>query len=265
MSKMTLEKNMNNLEHLKDVVAKLRSPEGCPWDREQDHKTLKKFLLNESYELFEAIDQDDYKAMQEELGDVLLQVYLHAQIAAENDAFTLDDVASQIAEKLIRRHPHVFSDTEVASVDEVMDNWEKIKAVEKKDRKSTLDGIPAAMPALLRAFEISKKAVSVGFEWPNEQMLWDTFYSEIEEVKEALSERNSDKISEEMGDLLFCIVNLCRWHGVCPEMALQQTNNKFVKRFKHMETNATKHLSAYDQAGLENLWQEAKKELKRDS
>lgn len=264
MPVMDLERKTESLERLKEVVAKLRSPEGCPWDREQTHKSLKKFLLNESYELFDAIDNDDSEHMKEELGDVLLQVFLHAQIASENKQFDVYDVADQISDKLIRRHPHVFSDTKVNSVNEVLQNWEQIKNEEKTERESVLDGIPKAMPALLRASEISKKAVAVGFEWPDEQMLWDTFYSEIDEIKAELAAGNKDKLSGEIGDLLFCIVNLSRWHGICPEMALQESSNKFTSRFQHMEQNTTKKLSDCQQPELEELWQNAKKELNEE-
>lgn len=253
--------NYPDLERLVSVIAKLRSPEGCPWDREQNHKSLKKYLLNESYELIDAIDKDDPEEMCEELGDVLLQVILHAQIASESGFFTIEDVAKKLSDKLIHRHPHVFADTKVKDSKEVVFNWEKIKSEEKPERSSVLDSVPKAAPALMRAEMISKKAVSVGFEWPTEEMLWETFYSEIQEFKEAIKSNNKEKINLEMGDILFSLVNMARWHKINPEFALQGTNNKFITRFKLMETNSPKKLSDCTQPELEELWQNAKKEL----
>ncbi|MGD9581848.1 MAG: nucleoside triphosphate pyrophosphohydrolase, partial [Vampirovibrionia bacterium] len=219
------------------------------------------YLLNESYELLDAIDGEDKDDICEELGDVLLQVVLHAQIASENGDFDIEKVAQVVRDKIIHRHPHVFADTKVANTDEVLYNWEQIKNKEKPERESALDGIPNSAPALMRAEMISKKAVAVGFEWPNEDMLWDTFYSEIDEFKEAKDNNNKDNMENELGDLLFCIVNLARWNKIDPEMALQKANKKFISRFQHMEKNAPKKLTEYPQLELEELWQKAKKSL----
>ncbi|MEW5821265.1 MAG: nucleoside triphosphate pyrophosphohydrolase [Cyanobacteriota bacterium] len=259
---MTTRKPLKNLEDFIDAISTLRGPDGCPWDREQDHKTLKKYLLNESYELIDAIDSGQPDEICEELGDVLLQVILHSQIASEKGQFDIEDVARQIKEKIIHRHPHVFGDKTVKNADEVVVNWEAIKNKEKTERDSALDGVPRSAPALMRAEQLSKKAVAVGFEWPDIEMLWDTFYSEIDEFKQAINSRNKDRIKDEMGDMLFCIVNLARWYKIDPEMALQESNNKFISRFNLMEKNAGKNLTEFTQPELEELWQEAKKTFK---
>ena len=172
-----------NLHKLIETVARLRGPDGCPWDKEQDHKTLKKYLLNESYELFDAIDSGNKEHISEELGDVLLQVILHSQIASENNSFNIDDVAKKINEKIISRHPHVFGDVKVKNSNEVVYNWEQIKNIEKPERKLVLDGIPKSLPSLIRAEMISRKAISVGFEWPTEDMLWIRFTLKLKNLK----------------------------------------------------------------------------------
>jgi tetrapyrrole methylase family protein / MazG family protein len=258
---MNSDKSVSNLQKFVDIIAVLRGPNGCPWDKEQTHRSLKKYLLNETYELLDAIDSSDPEHICEELGDVMLQVLLHAQIASEKNQFNIEDVAKKICEKLINRHPHVFGDVEVNNSGEVVVNWEKIKLNEKPERKSTLDGIPKYLPALISAEQISKKAVSVGFEWPNIDMLWDTLYSEIDEFKQAAASKEKDSMSDEIGDLLFCIVNLARWHKISPEIALLSTNKKFISRFRHMEANTDKELSKCTQAELEELWQKAKKSV----
>lgn len=251
----------SNIQKFIDVVSMLRGPNGCPWDKEQDHSSLKRYLINESYELIDAIDSGDPDAICEELGDVLLQVILHAQIASENNQFNIEDVAKKISEKIIYRHPHVFADTTVKNSQEVLFNWENLKNIEKPERKSVLDGIPKSLPALTRAETLSQKAVSVGFEWPDVNMLWDTFYSEIDEFKQAESINKQDRMIDEMGDILFCLVNLARWYKIDPESALQKANGKFISRFQLMEETATKKLSEYTQPELEELWQNAKKTL----
>ena len=258
---MNSNKPLKNLEKFVDAIAKLRGPGGCPWDKEQDHKTLKKYLLNESYELLDAIDSEDPEEICEELGDVLLQVVLHSQIASENGHFDIEKVAKKITDKIIRRHPHVFADTKVNNSKEVIYNWEQIKNKEKPERTSVLDGVPDSAPALWRAEMLSKKAVAVGFEWPDLDMLWDTFNSEIDEFKQAENIKDKEKMTEELGDMLFCIVNIARWYKINPEFALQESNKKFTRRFHQMEENAQKNLTEYSQPELEELWQQAKKEV----
>jgi tetrapyrrole methylase family protein/MazG family protein len=173
-------------DELVNIISRLRAPDGCKWDREQTHTSLKQNFIEETYEALDAIDANDMKHLKEELGDVLLQVVLHAQIAKEEGAFDIDDVAQGISEKLVHRHPHVFGDVKVNSTQEILDNWEKLKKEEKPHRTSIMDGISRSLPALFAAYKISKKAIKVGFEWPNVESLYDCFYSEIEEFKQAV-------------------------------------------------------------------------------
>jgi len=260
---MTID-NFENFRKLVEVIAVLRSPEGCPWDREQDHKSLRENFLQETYEALDAIDSGISEELKEELGDVLLQVVLHAQIASEEDKFDIEDVAKVITEKLIRRHPHVFSDTMVKDSAEVMVNWEEIKKQEKPERKSALSGIAKSLPALAAAMELSKKAVKTGFEWPNEESLWDCLQTEISEFKKAVEKRDKKEMEDELGDILFSLVNVARWHGIDPELALLQANKKFKKRFRMMENLATKDLKQHNTNEFEELWQTAKKQLQKN-
>ena len=253
---------LKNLKQLIETIAILRSPEGCPWDRKQTHKSLRENLLQETYEALDAIDKENDDNLREELGDVLLQVVLHSQIASEDNKYTIEDVAKGITDKLIRRHPHVFADTKVKDAEEVMVNWEKIKREEKPERKSALSGIAETMPALLAAQELSKKAVKTGFEWPDEKSLWECFESEIKEFKDEIAQNNKKLMEEEFGDILFSLVNVARWHKIDPEIALINANKKFKKRFQLMETLAPKDLNEYNIDELENFWKKAKEELK---
>lgn len=259
--------NFNNLKNIKSLIRTieiLRSPDGCPWDREQTHKSLRENLLQETYEALDAIDKGDDDNLKEELGDVLLQVVLHSQIASEENKFTIDDVAKTINEKLIRRHPHVFSGTKVKDSNEVMVNWEKIKRQEKPERASALSGISKTLPALMAAQELSKKAVKSGFEWTDFSSLWSCFESELEEFHTAVSEENIESMEDEFGDILFSLVNIARWHGIDPEIALINANKKFKARFQMMENFAQKDLSDYSVDELEKFWQKAKQaELKQ--
>ena len=213
-----------NLEELIAVIAKLRAPDGCQWDREQTHSTLKPNMLEEAYEAVDAIDDNDMVHLKEELGDVLLQVVLHAQIAEEEGAFNIEDVAKGIKDKLIHRHPHVFGDVKVNSTKDILDNWEKLKQEEKRHRKSAMDGISKAQSALMSAQKISKKAVKTGFEWPDEGSLYDCIYSEFEEFKAAEQEGSREHMEEELGDILFAVVNLARWNKIDAEQALLKSN-----------------------------------------
>ena len=184
---------VKELNELIDVIARLRAPNGCQWDREQTHKSLRPNMLEEAYEAVDAIDDGDMKHLKEELGDVLLQVVLHSQIASEEGAFTIEDVAKGIKDKLIHRHPHVFGDVKVNSTKDIIDNWDKLKAEEKKHRKSAMDGISKAQSALMSAQKISKKAVKTGFEWPDEKSLYECIYSEFDEFKEAEKAQNKEQ------------------------------------------------------------------------
>ena len=250
-----------NLEELIDVVAKLRAPDGCPWDREQTHNSLRPNMLEEAYEAVDAIDENNMAHLREELGDVLLQVLLHSQIASENGDFDIDSVAEELKDKLIHRHPHVFGNTSVKNADEVVTNWDKLKAEEKTDRKSAMDGLSKSQPALMLAQKISKRAVKTGFEWPDEQSLYECFYSEIEEFKQAQKEQNKVHMEEEYGDILFAAVNIARWNKIDAEQALIKANKKFEKRFRKMEELATKPLTEYTFEEFDALWKQAKSEL----
>lgn len=251
----------NNLEKLIDTVNILRSENGCQWDREQTHKSLRANMIEEAYEAVDAIDDNDMKHLKEELGDVLLQVVLHSQIAKEEGVFTIEDVAQELNEKLIRRHPHVFGNTQVNSTEEILENWEAIKKQEKTHRTSIMDGVSRAQSALMSAQKISKKAVKVGFEWPDEKTLYQCVFSEIQEFQEACQTDDLEHIEEEMGDILFAIVNLARWNKLDAEQALLKANKKFIKRFKTMEELASKPLEEYNFEEFDNLWKRAKKTL----
>ena len=250
-----------NLEELIEVVAKLRAPDGCPWDREQTHNSLRPNMLEEAYEAVDAIDENNMRHLREELGDVLLQVLLHSQIASEHGDFDIEAVAKELKDKLIHRHPHVFGDAKIDNSQDVLKAWDKLKAEEKTERKSAMDGLSKSQPALVSAQKISKRAVKVGFEWPNEQSLYDCFYSEIEEFKQAKNENDKAHMEEEYGDILFAAVNLARWNKIDAEQALLKANKKFEKRFRKMEELATKPLTEYSFEEYDALWKQAKKEL----
>ena len=250
-----------NIDRLVDIIAQLRAENGCPWDREQTHETLKRNILEETYELIDAINDNNKNAMKEELGDVLLQVVFHAQIAHENGEFDIDDVAKTISDKLIRRHPHVFGNTKVSGTDEVLKNWDEIKKTEYKNRTSALDGVVQSQPALMSAQQISKKAVKVGFEWPDYATLKECLNSEIEEFEEAREEQNKEHMEEEFGDILFALVNVARWNKIDAEQALIKANSKFKKRFQKMEELALKNMKDHTLDEFDDLWKKAKKEL----
>lgn len=247
-----------NLEKLIEIIEVLRSPNGCPWDREQTHKTLRPNMLEEAYEAVDAMDSGDLKHLREELGDVLLQVVLHAQIAKDEGAFDIEDVAQTLNEKLIHRHPHVFGNAHVDNAGEVLDNWDKLKQEEKKHRKSAMDGVSKSQSALMSAQKISKKAVKTGFEWESEEDLYKCIFSEFEEFKEACKEGDAEHKEEEFGDILFAVVNLARWNKIDAEQALLKSNKKFMTRFRKMEELATKPLNDYSPSEFEELWQKAK-------
>lgn len=248
---------------LHEAIETLRSPNGCPWDREQTHESLKSYAIEETYELLEAIESGKIEKVEDELGDVLLQVMMHSQIAAEAKEFDIADVCKRHREKLQRRHPHVFGDVEVADIDEVWRNWEAIKRTEKgnESRKSALDGVPLHMPALMRASKIGKKAARTGFDWPNPEPILDKLSEETDELKEAMMAENQDAIKEEIGDLLFTVVNLARHCHIDPEEALRQTTEKFVRRFSHIEDYAKsigKELGDMTLEEMDGVWDQAK-------
>jgi len=244
-----------------EIIAHLRAPDGCPWDREQTHQTLRKHLLEEAYEAISAIDSGDFNAMREEFGDLLLQVVLQSQIASEEAQFNINQVIQGIHSKIIRRHPHVFGDLKLDGVDGVLANWEKLKEKErakKKEDRGILDGVPLALPALSQAQEYQERAARVGFDWPEIEGVLDKIAEEIEEVRQAT---DGAELTSELGDLLFALVNLARWKKVDAESALRGTNLKFKKRFAYVEQGAKnqgRNLSELTLDEMESLWQEAK-------
>lgn len=255
---------MNEMERLIDIVAKLRGPGGCPWDKEQTHQSILSCLLDEAYEFFEAVEEkNDYK-IKEELGDILLQVVLHSQMAGERKAFTIEDVAHEISEKLIRRHPHVFGDVKVKSSTEVLHNWEKIKKGEKgkEHRKYLVDDIPEALPALFRAEKMQRRVAKVGFDWKDIKPVLDKVEEEFMEFREAILEKDDAHASEELGDILFALVNLARHHGISAEDALRFTTRKFAKRFSYIEDKFRELGKDINNSTLEEMdqyWEESKK------
>ena len=247
-----------NLEKLVDIIAILRSENGCKWDREQTHRSLRPNMLEEAYEAVDAIDDNNIPNLREELGDVLLQVVLHAQIAKDNNEFDIEDVAKELGDKLIHRHPHVFGNQKVSSTQEILDNWDKLKKEEKTYRKSVLDGISRAQSALMSAQKISKKVVKVGFEWDSVESLKECIKSEYREFEEAVKSGDKEKMEDEMGDIFFATVNLARWYKIDAEQALLRANKKFIKRFKKMEELKEKPFEEYTYDEFNELWKCAK-------
>ena len=250
--------NYPELERLIKIVATLRSENGCQWDREQTHESLRPNMLEEAYEAVDAIDEGNIANLREELGDVLLQVVLHAQIAKDNNEFDIEDVAKELADKLIHRHPHVFGDAKVNSTEDILNAWERLKKEEKTYRKSILDGVSKSQSALMSAQKISKKVVKVGFEWDSEESLKKCIESEYKEFDEAVKSGDYAHMEDEMGDIFFATVNLARWHKIDAEQALLRANKKFTKRFKKMEELATKPLEDYSYEEYDKLWKQAK-------
>jgi len=252
-------------QQLVEIMARLRAPDGCPWDREQSFDSIKPYTLEETYEVMEAIDNRDWRALAEELGDFLLQAVFYAQMAAEERRFTIEDSLQAINEKLLRRHPHVFGDGNAKTPGEVKVRWDEIKQQEKKDRgeqpKGMLDGVPRAMPALVEAQQISSKAAAAGFDWEDASQVLEKVREEIVELEQARDAQNRDEMEGEIGDLLFTIVNLARFLKVDPEQSLRRTNAKFRKRFAHVEQGLAargKTVSGSTLEEMEALWQEAK-------
>jgi len=257
------EKNLNSaFEGLVEVLAKLRGPDGCPWDRQQTHESLKRYLIEETYEVIEAIEEGDMNKLKEELGDLLLQVIFHARVAEEQGKFDIMEVIEEIKEKLIRRHPHVFGTLAVRNVSEVNRNWERIKKEEKGDRP--LFDVPRSLPALLRAEKIQKKAAGVGFDWPDINGVWDKIEEELRELKAAVSRGSFDQRVSELGDLLFSVVNLSRFLKIDPEEALSKTVNKFIDKFNYVEKRLKAEGKNPQEASLEEMdkfWNESKKKI----
>ncbi len=253
-------------EDLLEIMRLLRSESGCPWDREQNHESLKKYLIEETYEVLEAIDLKDKDKLCEELGDVLLQVVFHAQVALEEKTFSMEDVITGVCKKLVLRHPHVFGEVKADTPDEVLVNWEAIKKKEKglESQTSVLKDVPKNLPALMRSYKVQQKAAQVGFDWDNIDDVFKKIYEEIEELKDVYKSNNVERITEEMGDSFFSLVNLSRFLDVSPELALSGTTNKFIKRFEYIEKESSKSGKKLEDMTLEEmdmLWEKAKKEL----
>jgi tetrapyrrole methylase family protein / MazG family protein len=261
-------------DELVAVMARLRAPGGCPWDREQTYASLSQYLLEEAYETFDAIhDADatgDTTHLKEELGDLLLQVVFHATIGAERGDFTIDDVADGVTQKLILRHPHVFGDAKLERAEDVLDNWDQLKADERaasgkqvKHHDSILDEVPIHFPALLEALKVTKRAAKVGFDWKDKEQIFDKFSEEVAELKSAIDKDDKENIAEEIGDLLFVVVNLARKLDIEPETALKRVNRKFRKRFRFIENELRSSGKKLEESGLDEmdaLWNAAKLE-----
>ena len=247
----------------REIIATLRGPNGCPWDQKQTHESLKKYLLEEAHEYLAAVDAQDDFAMIEELGDVLLQVFLHAQIGEDNGYFTLEDVLASISEKMIRRHPHVFVDVSVKDADEVLVNWDAIKAQEKGERpERLLDGEYRATSALQTAYNYQKKAAKVGFDWANAEGAWQKFEEEWQEFREEIVNGDTASRLDEFGDVLFAVINIARFYKISPEEAMLHANEKFARRFGFVEgqvRKSGKEFSEYTLDELDAFWNEAKK------
>ncbi len=253
------------LDCVVSLVERLRSPEGCPWDREQTLDSLKQCLLEEAHELLDAMGGDDPDRHMEELGDVLLQIVMQSQIRREKDEFSFDDVAQKLSEKLIRRHPHVFGDETCKDSAQVLKNWEKIKESEGTNGKRTLfEGVPSTLPALQKAQRVQAKASRVGFDWRESAPVLDKVEEEIAEIRDAAERDRADMLEEEIGDTLFSIVNLCRFYGVNAEACLNGTTQKFIRRFGEVEKGMAsrgRKLSECTLEEMDELWEEAKKRL----
>ena len=251
-----------DIQPLVDVMRTLREPGGCPWDREQTHASIRSNMIEEVYEYLEAVDAEDTEGMREELGDILMQIVFHARMAEEAGRFDLQDVIDEVVDKLIRRHPHVFGETKVTGSDEVLVNWEAIKKTEKTERKHVLDGVTQGLPALLRAYKLQSKAAKVGFDWPDVKGVWDKVQEELAELQEALASGDRDAAENELGDVLFALVNYARHQKIEPEVALNGTNNRFAKRFAHVEScveASGKAWQDFSLAELDQFWDEAKR------
>lgn len=255
-----IEENLGNFDNLRQIIARLRSPDGCPWDKLQTHASLKGNMLEECYETMEAIDSGQAAKLCEELGDLLLQIVLHAQIAAEAGHFQIEDVISGITQKLIRRHPHVFGQARVNDAQEVSLRWEQLKYQERPGQ-SLLDGLPQGMPALSYSQAMQRRVARVGFDWEKTDDILDKLAEEVAEFKD--SPDHQQRV-QEFGDLLFVLVNLARRLDIEPEVALQQTNQRFARRFRYMEEECRQrgvHLSSLSLKEMDALWDEAKRKL----
>lgn len=259
-------KDKYNAYDLVEIMRILREPDGCPWDREQDHESIKKNFIEETYEVIEAINKNDKELLCEELGDVMMQVVFHAQIETEQGSFNFDDVCDGVCKKLIIRHPHVFADENAETSDDVLVKWDEIKKKTKnqKTQTSVMQSIPRELPALMRAEKVQKKAKKVGFDWPDIQGAFDKVGEETAELKEAVASGDKAKILDELGDLIFSAVNVARFVDIDPEEALTHTTDKFIGRFEKVEKLASERnidMTASSLEALDELWDEAKNDV----
>jgi tetrapyrrole methylase family protein/MazG family protein len=259
------DRDLGELSSLLYIMERLRGPGGCPWDREQNHKSLRPYVLEEAYEVVEAIDGDSRRELKEELGDLLLQIVFHSQLGKEDGQFEISDVIRGICEKLIRRHPHVFSDVQADNADEVLRNWNAIKKREKgqNGNNSILSGVPKVLPALLKAVTYSKRAAQVGFDWDRTRDVIAKLKEEVSELEQSVMSGEKDAIEDEMGDVLFVMANLSRRLKVDPEVALERSNRKFRRRFSFIEDQLQAQGRSPQESNLEEmdeLWNEAKKQ-----
>ena len=259
---MSKPKRLSQFSTLVEIIAKLRAPDGCPWDRKQSHASLRENLLEECYEVLEALDEGDAEKLSDELGDLLMQIVLHAQIAAEGGEFELGDVVKSINAKLIHRHPHIFGLKKVKDADEVAHNWEVLKGEEREAGASVLESVPRQMPALGYSQEVQRRVAQLGFDWEDVDGVIDKLVEEVREFKQA---RSGERRAEEFGDLLFTLVNVARRQGVDTEAALREANKRFYQRFNYMEAVCRKrgvNLGELSFAEQNKLWEEAKKKAK---
>lgn len=253
-----IKEKISAFQKLLEIMDDLRAE--CPWDKEQTFKSLRHLTIEETYELSEAILDNDIDSIKKELGDLMLHLVFYAKIGSESGTFDIGDVLEYINEKLVFRHPHIYSDVEVKDAKNVKDNWEKLKL--KEGRKSVLSGVPVALPPLVKAYRIQEKAKGVGFDWEKPEQVWDKVLEEMDELKHEVEEgKDKEKAEHELGDLLFALVNYARFINVNPEDALERTNRKFIKRFQHLESKATdmgKSLKDMTLAEMDVFWEEAK-------
>lgn len=259
-------KDKYSFNDLLEIMEKLRSENGCPWDKEQSHESLRIYMIEETYEVLEALEAKNKAKFCNELGDLLLQIVFHSQIAKENGDFQIEDVISEICRKLVSRHPHIFGKTTADTAEQVLVNWEEIKKKEKKLKTQTgvLKDVPSNLPALMRSYKVQQKAAQVGFDWDNIGDVFNKIDEEVAELKEAYQSNDMSRISDELGDTLFSIVNLARFLKIQPELALTDTTNKFIKRFEYVEKQSTeqgKKLEDMSLAEMDELWNEAKTKL----
>ena len=256
---MNYDKKLKSTERLLEVMDTLR--EKCPWDREQTFESLRNNTIEETYELADAIADGNMEGIKEELGDLLLHVVFYSKLGEEQGAFDIGDVADAECDKLIYRHPHVYSDIHADTPTEVMKNWEELKLRKKKRQGGILGGVPRSLPAMVKAFRVGEKAASSGFDWEQKEDVWAKVKEEIAEIEVEMARGNKERTADEVGDLFFALINMCRLYGIDPEMALEKTNKKFIRRFQHMEAEAGDRLfSQMTAEELDELWRNAKKE-----